>query len=214
MAHKATVSRGAIDVDEKSSKTMSPSETYLEAITMAMDRIYTTAPQLHNQRVELRPPKLAAIEDAGRLEEMSLLDTGPNSQLYHSLSISESNTPMFPELETMGFVAEVHEVNEAERALSNDLDTFRFPQPRSCNEVNFMSDLEIVLQSSPTKSRSERSESAISDAKSTSAMSVRSYIPRAVNGSYPGDFDSVRTSTPQSPTDSLNNATFDNSCKY
>lgn len=146
---------------------------------MAMDRIYTTAPQLHNQRVELRPPKPAAIEDAGRLEETQLLDTGPNSQLYQSLSIS--SIPMFPEFETMGFMAEVQEVKKAERVLSNGLGTFRLPQSRPCNEVNIMGDMEMALQKPATKNCSERSESVTPDAGSTSAISERSYIHRAVN---------------------------------
>ncbi|KAJ3506354.1 hypothetical protein NLJ89_g6915 [Agrocybe chaxingu] len=38
----------------------------LEAITMAIDRLYLVAPQLHNQRVELKSSKLAEMEKARR----------------------------------------------------------------------------------------------------------------------------------------------------
>jgi hypothetical protein len=38
----------------------------LEAITMAIDRLYLVAPQLHNQRVELKSSKLAQMEKASR----------------------------------------------------------------------------------------------------------------------------------------------------
>lgn len=37
-----------------------------EAVTMAIDRLYLVAPQLHNQRVELKSSKLAQMEKAGR----------------------------------------------------------------------------------------------------------------------------------------------------
>jgi len=38
----------------------------LEAVTMAIDRLYLVAPQLHNQRVELKSSKLAQMEKASR----------------------------------------------------------------------------------------------------------------------------------------------------
>ncbi|CAA7267252.1 unnamed protein product [Cyclocybe aegerita] len=38
----------------------------LEAVTMAIDRLYLVAPQLHNQRVELKSSKLAEMEKARR----------------------------------------------------------------------------------------------------------------------------------------------------
>ncbi|KAJ3857960.1 HECT-like ubiquitin-conjugating enzyme-binding-domain-containing protein [Lentinula lateritia] len=38
----------------------------LEAVTMAIDRLYLVAPQLHNQRVELKSTKLAQMEKARR----------------------------------------------------------------------------------------------------------------------------------------------------
>ncbi|KAJ7485564.1 HECT-like ubiquitin-conjugating enzyme-binding-domain-containing protein [Mycena latifolia] len=38
----------------------------LEAVTMAIDRLYLVAPQLHNQRVELKSSKLAQMEKARR----------------------------------------------------------------------------------------------------------------------------------------------------
>ncbi|KAJ6612696.1 HECT-like ubiquitin-conjugating enzyme-binding-domain-containing protein [Mycena sp. CBHHK59/15] len=38
----------------------------LEAVTMAIDRLYLVAPQLHNQRVELKTSKLAQMEKARR----------------------------------------------------------------------------------------------------------------------------------------------------
>ncbi|KAF7318784.1 hypothetical protein HMN09_00390700 [Mycena chlorophos] len=38
----------------------------LEAVTMAIDRLYLAAPQLHNQRVELKSSKLAQMEKARR----------------------------------------------------------------------------------------------------------------------------------------------------
>jgi hypothetical protein len=38
----------------------------LEAVTMAIDRLYMVAPQLHNQRVELKSSKLAELERARR----------------------------------------------------------------------------------------------------------------------------------------------------
>ncbi|KAJ3746783.1 HECT-like ubiquitin-conjugating enzyme-binding-domain-containing protein [Lentinula detonsa] len=38
----------------------------LEAVTMAIDRLYLVAPQLHNQRVELKSTKLAQMETAKR----------------------------------------------------------------------------------------------------------------------------------------------------
>ncbi|KAJ7691797.1 HECT-like ubiquitin-conjugating enzyme-binding-domain-containing protein [Mycena rosella] len=39
----------------------------LEAVTMAIDRLYLVAPQLHNQRVELKSSKLAQMEKARRM---------------------------------------------------------------------------------------------------------------------------------------------------
>jgi hypothetical protein len=38
----------------------------LEGVTMAIDRLYIVAPQLHNQRVELKSSKLAQMERASR----------------------------------------------------------------------------------------------------------------------------------------------------
>ncbi|KAF9009979.1 HECT-like ubiquitin-conjugating enzyme-binding-domain-containing protein [Cyathus striatus] len=38
----------------------------LEAVTMAIDRLYLVAPQLHDQRVELKSSKVAAMEKASR----------------------------------------------------------------------------------------------------------------------------------------------------
>jgi hypothetical protein len=38
----------------------------LEAVAMAIDRLYLVAPQLHNQRVELKSSKLAQMEKARR----------------------------------------------------------------------------------------------------------------------------------------------------
>lgn len=38
----------------------------LEAVTMAIDRLYMVAPQLHNQRVELKTSKVKAMEKAAR----------------------------------------------------------------------------------------------------------------------------------------------------
>ena len=48
----------------------------LEAVTMAIDRLYSAAPQLHNQRVELKSSKLAAMERARR----EGMDTGSSSR--------------------------------------------------------------------------------------------------------------------------------------
>ncbi|KAF7965287.1 hypothetical protein HWV62_35354 [Athelia sp. TMB] len=48
----------------------------LEAVTMAIDRLYIAAPQLHNQRVELKSSKLAAMEDARRLGGRSAVSEG------------------------------------------------------------------------------------------------------------------------------------------
>lgn len=119
---------------------------------MAMDRIYATAPQLHNQRVELRPPKLAA-----RLLETTPPDIGPKSHLYLSLSIS--NTPMFPELETMGFMTEVQEVKQVEQVPINDLDAFSFPQPGSRDVVQSLSRPKLPIPSTSFSSIHNRSQS-------------------------------------------------------
>ncbi|KAG9021446.1 hypothetical protein FRB95_002096 [Tulasnella sp. JGI-2019a] len=43
----------------------------LESVTSAIDRLYEVAPQLHNQRVELREPKVAEMESARRTAQAS-----------------------------------------------------------------------------------------------------------------------------------------------
>ncbi|KAF9450605.1 hypothetical protein P691DRAFT_810009 [Macrolepiota fuliginosa MF-IS2] len=66
-------------LDDSKMKTVSPQQTQLnarltdekmrmdlEAVAMAIDRLYMVAPQLHNQRVELKSSKLAELERARR----------------------------------------------------------------------------------------------------------------------------------------------------
>lgn len=48
----------------------------LEAVTMAIDRLYIAAPQLHNQRVELKSSKLAAMEEARKAGGKSAVSEG------------------------------------------------------------------------------------------------------------------------------------------
>lgn len=46
----------------------------LDAVTMAIDRLYLVAPQLHNQRVELRSSKREELERAAKAAEPSSVD--------------------------------------------------------------------------------------------------------------------------------------------
>ncbi|KJA15603.1 hypothetical protein HYPSUDRAFT_48240 [Hypholoma sublateritium FD-334 SS-4] len=64
---------GRASLDDSKAKARHPQQTTdekmrldLEAVTMAIDRLYSAAPQLHNQRVELKSSKLAAMERARR----------------------------------------------------------------------------------------------------------------------------------------------------
>ncbi|KAH9478581.1 hypothetical protein JR316_0009038 [Psilocybe cubensis] len=66
---------GRLSLDDHKSKTAHPQlmsisddkmRLDLEAVTMAIDRLYLVAPQLHNQRVELKSTKLAQMERARR----------------------------------------------------------------------------------------------------------------------------------------------------
>jgi len=68
--HQATVSR---QTDEKM-------RMDLEAVAMAIDRLYLVAPQLHNQRVELKSTKLAQMEKARR-EGSTSTSTGPSTRM-------------------------------------------------------------------------------------------------------------------------------------
>ncbi|KAK7047424.1 hypothetical protein VNI00_006655 [Paramarasmius palmivorus] len=52
----------------------------LEAVTMAIDRLYLVAPQLHNQRVELKTSKLEQMEKARREGQQSLKARGKQKQ--------------------------------------------------------------------------------------------------------------------------------------
>ncbi|KAF9568276.1 hypothetical protein CPC08DRAFT_702699 [Agrocybe pediades] len=52
----------------------------LEAVAMAIDRLYLVAPQLHNQRVELKSTKLAQMEKARR-EGSATSSTGPSTRM-------------------------------------------------------------------------------------------------------------------------------------
>lgn len=51
-----------------------------EAVTMAIDRLYLVAPQLHNQRVELKSSKLAQMERARREGSQSASPKGKQKQ--------------------------------------------------------------------------------------------------------------------------------------
>lgn len=52
----------------------------LEAVTMAIDRLYIAVPQLHNQRVELKSSKLAAMEEARTLGGRSAVSEGKRKE--------------------------------------------------------------------------------------------------------------------------------------
>lgn len=52
----------------------------LEAVTMAIDRLYLVAPQLHNQRVELKSSKLAQMEKARRQGSASAVSRGKQKE--------------------------------------------------------------------------------------------------------------------------------------
>ncbi|KAJ7640786.1 HECT-like ubiquitin-conjugating enzyme-binding-domain-containing protein [Mycena polygramma] len=69
----ASIRSGYDDSKSKHNGTHSPTHAGnekmrldLEAVTMAIDRLYLVAPQLHNQRVELKSSKLAQMEKARR----------------------------------------------------------------------------------------------------------------------------------------------------
>jgi hypothetical protein len=52
----------------------------LEAVTMAIDRLYQVAPQLHNQRVELKSSKIAEMERARSSSSTPLLNKGKGKE--------------------------------------------------------------------------------------------------------------------------------------
>ncbi|KAJ3932902.1 MAG: HECT-like ubiquitin-conjugating enzyme-binding-domain-containing protein [Lentinula lateritia] len=62
----------------------------LEAVTMAIDRLYLVAPQLHNQRVELKSSKLAQMEKARRQGSQSATSSrSAGKQKEHDRDIND-----------------------------------------------------------------------------------------------------------------------------
>ncbi|ESK86387.1 hypothetical protein Moror_4980 [Moniliophthora roreri MCA 2997] len=61
----------------------------LEAVTMAIDRLYLVAPQLHNQRVELKTSKLEQMEKARLEGKQTLMPTARGKQKQQEGDIRE-----------------------------------------------------------------------------------------------------------------------------
>ncbi|KAF8155876.1 HECT-like ubiquitin-conjugating enzyme-binding-domain-containing protein [Crassisporium funariophilum] len=61
----------------------------LEAVTMAIDRLYLVAPQLHNQRVELKSTKVAEMAKASRVPKQSFRGKGKERDVRELENILE-----------------------------------------------------------------------------------------------------------------------------
>ena len=59
----------------------------LEAVAVAIDRLYLVAPQLHNQRVELKSSKLAEMEKARREGRTTISEERDIKELEHMLDL-------------------------------------------------------------------------------------------------------------------------------
>ena len=59
----------------------------LEAVAVAMDRLYLVAPQLHNQRVELKSSKLAEMEKARQEGRTAISEERDIKELEHMLDL-------------------------------------------------------------------------------------------------------------------------------
>ena len=59
----------------------------LEAVAVAIDRLYLVAPQLHNQRVELKSSKLAQMEKARREGRTAISEERDIKELEHMLDL-------------------------------------------------------------------------------------------------------------------------------
>lgn len=59
----------------------------LEAVAVAIDRLYLVAPQLHNQRVELKSSKLAEMEKARREGRTAISEERDIRELEHMLDL-------------------------------------------------------------------------------------------------------------------------------
>lgn len=59
----------------------------LEAVAVAIDRLYLVAPQLHNQRVELKSSKLAEMEKARREGRTAISEERDVKELEHMLDL-------------------------------------------------------------------------------------------------------------------------------
>lgn len=67
--HSQVINPGGRHIDEKM-------RLDLEAVSIAIDRLYLVAPQLHNQRVELKSSKLAQMEKARQTARSTPIDKG------------------------------------------------------------------------------------------------------------------------------------------
>lgn len=130
--------------------------TYIDDSLQVFNDHTETDEQLWNISLE-REPRERDHGKMVRLLETTPPDTDPKSQMYLSLSIS--STPMFPELESMGFMTEVQEVKKVEQEPNNDLDTFSFAQSGSRDVVQFLSRPNLPIPSTSFPSIHSRSQS-------------------------------------------------------
>ena len=99
-------SHSPVDDNDSKSRSMPSSSTTallnektrldLEAVTMAIDRLYMVAPQLHSQRAELRSAKRVQLEKAGRLRGQTL-----SGALQRPRTASKQKEPEDKELDSL-----------------------------------------------------------------------------------------------------------------